>query len=255
MILMLAILNFAIKSVGGLQHFWATHTPREPKAVVNVSPDEEGNPFPISSPAHREFLEFRDWIMHNRKLQVASNAGGVDRRKLFGQLTSKGMARLPTDLLEGYMPFIEKVVGSLDNTACGNLVTGEMNLAGLTPYTYQVIASLDKADAKKLFLIEKAAIDAQLDNLPIIPVSTADAGAGVIKIAESLSPDEAKSFLVSVENLRSESAEKTCETVRTIFSHGSSLPEPYRGAIARMLVSGRKPSGLTRRYEDLPPKE
>ncbi|MFL9887816.1 hypothetical protein PQR66_32660 [Paraburkholderia agricolaris] len=197
------------------------------------------NPFSVSSPAYRQLAEFRQWLLTNKNLEVASgSASPIDRIKLSGQLGAKGMARLPTFFLEQYMPVMGKILNSLDDAACSNFLRGKMSLTDFQPRAIPVIESFNEADAKAFFAVTKSAIDAQLDDLPIIVLPKEEAKQSILKIAASLPADKSKSFLAKLAHLKTESDADVCATVRILFSQGALLSEPYRGYVARLLLSG-----------------
>jgi hypothetical protein len=196
------------------------------------------NPYPVSSPAHKEAREFNEWIQSNSELdQLSNGADELAKLELASQLEAKGLDRLPTEMLERYLPLINKVLWSLDNKTCSDVAKREISGSQLATHTARIIETMSAAEAKTWFTTSQSAIDAQLRNLPIISVAKEDVQLAILKLAASLPDYRSKIFLSNLENIRTANDENRCATVRTVFSQTLLLPEPYQGYLARSLFS------------------
>ncbi|CAE6745364.1 hypothetical protein [Paraburkholderia haematera] len=206
---------------------------------VNVNdPAVWMNPYYVSSPIYREFNEYGQWLVTNRELAAASNTTRpADLLMLSGQLAAKGYARLPTDLLEQHLPLVGKILASLDPHTCSEFIRGRLSDIELNDYAYPVMNTFSDTEAKAWFLTSKSAVIAQLHGSPPIVLSTENATQGILKIAKSMSEPQAKAFISGLANLKNESNEDACATARTLYFKGDSLPEPYRGYMARLLLT------------------
>lgn len=154
------------------------------------------NPFSVLSPAHREFSEYRQWVLNNEKLAAASDMGRpTDRLMLSGQLAAKGFARLPTDSLEQHLPLVGKMLASLDTRTCSKFIKKGIPDSEFTAYAYPVMESFTDAEAKAWFLVNRSAIEAQLDGSRLIVLSTEDAKQGILKIAKSMYEPQSRAFI------------------------------------------------------------
>ncbi|ASL46261.1 hypothetical protein bAD24_III02610 [Burkholderia sp. AD24] len=198
------------------------------------------NPFLKSSPAYFEAEHFFVWLMAHKKLDDAVGAGSqLDRFNYVSALGPRGMARLPDELIEKFVPLMGKMLYSLSDDECANLLRGKVAFNDLQAHELPVLGSFNATEARSWFLVTRSAIDAQLNNLPVIPLPKQTARAGVFKIAGSLPPVDGKLFLSHLANLQQENDENVCSAVRTLFAGTPLLPEPYRAAVARMLVAGK----------------
>jgi hypothetical protein len=206
---------------------------------VNVNdPAVWMNPYSGSSPIYREFNEYRQWLLNNKELAAASDTTRpTDLLMLSGQLAAKGYARLPTDLLEQHLPLVGKILVSLDPHTCGEFIRGRLPDIELKDYAYPVMNTFSDAEAKAWFLTSKSAVIAQLHGSPPIVLSTENATQGILKIAKSMSEPQAKAFISGLTNLKTGTNEDACATARTLYLKGDSLPEPYRGYMARLLLT------------------
>ncbi|MCX4153193.1 MULTISPECIES: hypothetical protein [Paraburkholderia] len=199
------------------------------------------NPYPASSPIHGEFNEFRNWVLNNKKLAALSDSAGPGHLlRLSGQLAVKGLPRLSTDLLEQRLSAVTRILPSLDTHMCSTFLKGGLNAMEFTVQASSVMESFSDDEAKAWFAINKAAIEAQLDGSPLIVLSTEDATRGVLKIARSMYEPESTAFISGLTSLKTANDEDACATVRTLYSKGNALPEPYRGYMARMLLTGKE---------------
>ncbi|MFM0073485.1 hypothetical protein PQQ86_20230 [Paraburkholderia sediminicola] len=198
------------------------------------------NPFSKTSPAYREAEEFHQWLLDNRKLADEVGAvGPVDKLLRSGQMVNSGMARLPTNLLEQRLSSVNKILASLDTHMCSKYIKGKMPESEFQSYAFPVIESFDDAEAKAWFFINKSAIEAQLGRSPIIVLSAEDAKQTILKTANSMYEPQSRAFVSGLANLKTESDEDACATARTLYVKGNSLPEPYRGYMARLLLTGK----------------
>lgn len=194
------------------------------------------NPYSVSSPIYREFNEYGQWLVTNRELAAASNTTRpADLLMLSGQLAAKGYARLPTDLLEQQLSLVGKILASLDPHTCSEFIRGRLSDIELNEYAYPVMNTFSDTEAKAWFLTSKSAVIAQLHGSPPIVLSTENATQGILEIAKSMSEPQAKAFISGLANLKTERDEDACATARTLYLKGDSLPEPYRGYMARLL--------------------
>ncbi|WP_454825482.1 hypothetical protein [Paraburkholderia xenovorans] len=202
------------------------------------------NSFSTSSAAYRETVNFNQWLAQNKKLESARNSTSpADQINLVGRLGAEGMARLPTAVLEAYMPLMKKILDGLNDKECSDFVTGRMSITDFSSRTFPLLESLTDTERKAFFSITKSAINARLDNLPFVLVSQENAKEALLKVAASLPADESNTFLHNLVNLRTASNTDTCATVRTMFSKGVLLPEPFRGNLARLILSGKDGRG------------
>ncbi|WP_143325799.1 hypothetical protein [Paraburkholderia ribeironis] len=171
---------------------------------------------------------------------VVGSESDIDRLRSAGQLMSKGMPRLPTALLEQYLPLVGRILASMNTENCGDFIHGKLTTSKLMDYAYPIIESFDNNDAKTWFAFNRSAIDAELDTYPIIVLKNTDAMQGILMIAKSLPDSQHKSFMSDLAALTKESNDKACTTARILFYKGESLPEPYRGYIARLLLTGNE---------------
>lgn len=196
------------------------------------------NPFSKTSPAYRETEEFHQWLLANKKLADEVGAvGPADKLVRSGQMVNSGMARLPTNLLEQRLSSVNKILASLDTHMCSKYIKGKMPESEFQSYAFPVMESFDDTEAKAWFFANRFALEAELDRSPIIVLSTGEALQGVQMIAQSIYQPQSRAFLSGLANLNSESDENACATARTLYTEGNSLPEPYRGYIARLLLT------------------
>ncbi|CAE6824872.1 hypothetical protein R69927_05565 [Paraburkholderia domus] len=198
------------------------------------------NPYPASSPIHGEFDEFRNWVLNNKKLAAHSDSTSPGHLlRLSGELAVKGLPRLSTDLLEQRLSAVTRILPSLDTHMCSMFLKGGINATEFMVQASSVMESFSDDEAKAWFTVNKAAIEAQLDGSPLIVLSTEEATRGVLKIARSMYEPESTEFISGLSGLKTANDEDTCATVRTLYSKGNALPEPYRGYMARMLLTGK----------------
>jgi hypothetical protein len=145
---------------------------------------------------------------------------------------------LPTDLLEQNFPLVGKMLASLDTHMCSKFIKEGIPDSEFKDYAYPVAELFTDAEAKAWFLVNKSAVEAQLKGSPFIVLSTEDAKQAILKLAESMSEPQARAFMSALANLKTVSDEDACATARTLFLKGNSLSEPYRGYMARMLLTG-----------------
>ncbi|CAE6745345.1 hypothetical protein [Paraburkholderia haematera] len=196
------------------------------------------NPFSKTSPAYREAEEFHQWLLDKRKLADEVGAvGPVDKLLRSGQMVNSGMARLPTNLLEQRLSSVNKILASLDTHMCSKYIKGKMPESEFQSYAFPVMESFDDAEAKAWFFANRSALEAELDRAPIIVVSTEEVLQGLQKIEQSIYQPQSRAFVSGLANLNSESDEDACATARTLYVKGKSLPEPYRGYMARLLLT------------------
>lgn len=213
-----------------------------PENAIEKTPtaDSTKNPFLVSSPAYRETVNFQQWLSQNKELESARNSTPpAERGNLIGRLSAEGMARLPTASLDAYMPIMKKILDEMDDKECSDFVTGKMSLNYFISHGLPLIGSLGDAETKTYFSITELAINARLNNLQPIVVSQETAKDALLKVAASLPEYDSKSFLYNLVNLRTANNKDTCSTVRTMFPQGALLPEPFRGNLARLILSGK----------------
>lgn len=219
------------------------HEKTEPATHPVVVTEQDGkwkNPFLKSSPAYYEAEKFFAWLLANKKLDDAVGTGSqLDRFNYVSALGPRGMPRLSDELIEKFVPLMEKMLYSLGDDECANLLRGKVAFSDLQAHELPVLGSFNATEAQSWFLVTRSAIDAQLNNLPVIPLPKETARAGVFKIAGSLPPVDGKLFLSHLANLQQENDNNVCSAVRTMFAGTPLLPEPYRAAVARMLVAGK----------------
>ena len=197
------------------------------------------NPYDESAPIYSEFNDYRKWLLNNKDIKAVNDAADpMGLMMLSGQLAAKGMPRLPTDLLEQRFSSVKKILPSLDNHICATLIKGNFDATEFAAQSVPKMNSFNSEEAKAWFSVGRAAIEAQLHRSPIIVLSTEDATRGIVKIAKSMYAPQSKEFIASLTGLKTASDEEACATVRILYSRGNSLPEPYRGYIARMLLTG-----------------
>ncbi|WP_234480338.1 hypothetical protein [Paraburkholderia nemoris] len=198
------------------------------------------NPFSKTSPIYREAEEFHQWLLDNRTLaDEVDAAGSVDKLMLAGQLATKGLARLPTDLLEQRLPLVGRMLASLDTHTCSRFIRGEIPDSEFISYAAPIMESFSAAEAKAWFTVNGSAIKAQLGNAPILVLSTENAKQAIFQIAKSMQEPEHSAFGSGLAGLQTESDEDACATARTLYLKGNSLAEPYRGYMARLLLTGK----------------
>jgi hypothetical protein len=198
------------------------------------------NPFSKTSPIYREAEEFHQWLLDNRTLaDEVGTAGPVDKLILAGQLATKGLARLPTELLEQRLPLVGRMLASLDTHTCSRFIRGEIPDSEFISYAAPVMESFTDAEAKAWFTVNGSAIEAQLSNAPILVLSTENAKQAIFQIAKSMQEPEHSAFGSGLAGLQTESDEDACATARTLYLKGNSLAEPYRGYMARLLLTGK----------------
>ena len=197
------------------------------------------NPYTSSSPMHREFDQYRQWILNNEKLATFSGmARPTDRLTLSGQLATKGFARLPTDLLEQHLPLVGKMLTSLDTRTCSNFIKYGISDSDFSAYAYPIMNSFNDTEAKAWFLVNRSAIEAQLNGSPFIESSMENIKQAIFKISKLMSESQSRAFISRLGNLKNENDEDACSTARTLYIEGNLLPEPYRGYMARLLLAG-----------------
>lgn len=197
------------------------------------------NPNSASSPIHREFDEFKTWMLNNRKLATLSDSTSPSHLlKLSGQLQAKGVPRLPTDLLEQRLSSVSKILSSLDTHLCSSLIKGGFSTTDFMVQASSTMEAFSDEEAKAWFLVNKAAIEAQLDGSPLIVLSTEDAARGILEIAKSMYGPQSRTFISGLAGLKTANDEDTCTIVKILYAKGNALPEPYRGYMARWLLTG-----------------
>lgn len=213
----------------------AKHVQAVPPSPIQL---KELNPFPTSSPAYLEEEEFLKWQMANEKLGLAAATPSLqDRLNYAAPLVRKGLARLPDDLLEKYLPLMSRLLLSLSDAECGKFVRSELSAAELRSDTTRVVAAFSTGDAHTWFAVLKSAIEAGLDNDPVITITTQDANNSIRKLADTLPGIQGETFLLKLRRLQTANDSEACSTARTLYSHWSALPEPHRGHMARLLLT------------------
>jgi hypothetical protein len=198
------------------------------------------NPYSLSSPMRREYDEFRKWVFENKKIVYLSRSGNrQDLLDLSGALEAKGVSKISTELLEQRLSSVNKIIASLDAHTCSTLIRGGFNLSEFMIQAFPVINSFDEGEAKAWIQVNKAAIEAQLAGSPNIVLSIEDAARALIKIARLSNASQSKTYFSGLASLKTASNEDACTTARTLYSLGNELPEPYRGYMARLLLTGR----------------
>jgi hypothetical protein len=196
------------------------------------------NPYPVSSPAHKEAREFNEWIQSNSELdQLSNGADELAKLELASQLKQKGLARLPTEVLEKYLPLVNKVLRSLDSKTCSEIVKGHISDSQLAIHTVQVIQSFSDAEAETWFATNESAIDAQLHNLPVTPVTKENIQLATLKLMASLPDNQSKAIISNLTNLKTANDRDICAALQTISSQVLLIPEPYRGYFVRLLFA------------------
>ncbi|MFL9944790.1 hypothetical protein PQR68_02265 [Paraburkholderia agricolaris] len=207
--------------------------------VIFSDPNARINPYSVSSPIHREFDEYRKWVLDNRKLAALSGSADPGHLlRLSGQLAVKGLPRLSTDLLEQRLSAVTRILPSLDTHMCSMFLKGGINATEFIAQASSVMESFSDDEAKAWFAVNRAAIEAQLDGSPLMVLPTEDATRGVLKIARSMYEPESAAFISGLTGLKTANDEDACATVRILYSKGNTLSEPYRGYMARMLLTG-----------------
>ncbi|MFM0253144.1 hypothetical protein [Paraburkholderia sediminicola] len=197
------------------------------------------NPFSKQSAAYREAEKLHQWMLGNAKLTHATqNLEPADKLDFAGQLATKGRARLSTDLLEQRLPLVERVLRSLNARLCARFIRGEIPDRELIGYAIPVMESFSEAEAKAWFAVSEAAIEAELDGLPIIVLSTENAKQAIYQIRQSMYEPQGHAFGLGLASLETEGDQEACATAQTLYSKGNSLSEPYRGYMARLLLTG-----------------
>lgn len=196
------------------------------------------NPYPIGSPARREQERYLDWLMENAQLgRAAASPGLLDRQRLASRLMATGMGRLPDNLLENYLPLVSKIVDSLDEESCGKFMKRELPKAQFVSSANAVIGAFDAEEAKTWFSVEKSAIQADLDGTPVVPINGEQTPYDLMKLAASLPGNQSAKFLLRLRKFSTASYGEACAVTRTLLSQGSRLDEPYRGRVARLLLT------------------
>jgi hypothetical protein len=203
-----------------------------------------GNGFRKSTPAYREAEKLHEWMWENKKLEAAGRSSReIDSIRFGGQIPTDAVARLPDEVLESYMPLFGRILNSLDTKTCAAFVNGKLKVEDLKPYAYPVIESFNDAEAKTWFAANRLAIDAMLDNLPVIVLPKEKGKQGLLAVAASLPADQTKSFLQRLATLMEASDADQCAAFRTVYAREPSLTEPYRGYVARLLLTGKAGRG------------
>ncbi|EIF31214.1 hypothetical protein BCh11DRAFT_06730 [Burkholderia sp. Ch1-1] len=195
-------------------------------------------PFSKSSPVYQAAKEYREWLSGDKSF--AEKAGGLslaDKFLLSGRYIDKGAARLPTALLEERLSSVSKILASLDTHTCGRYLKGEMPYSEFENRIFPVMESFSEAESKAWFTVNRAAIEAQLNGSPIIVLSAEDAKRTIRKLLSSMYEPQSKEFLAALGSLKTADDDDACRTARVLYVQGNSLPEPYRGYMARMLLT------------------
>lgn len=196
------------------------------------------NPYPIGSPARREQEKYLDWLMENAQLgRAAASPMLLDRQQLASRLMATGMGRLPNDLLEKYLPLVSKIVDSLDEESCGKFMKRELPKAQFVSSANAVIGAFKAEEAERWFSVEKSAIQADLDGVPVVPINGEQTLHDLMKLAASLPGNQSAEFLLRLRKFPTASYSEACTVTRTLLSQGSRLDEPYRGRVARLLLT------------------
>ncbi|MFM0253143.1 hypothetical protein [Paraburkholderia sediminicola] len=177
-------------------------------------------------------------MLNNKELKAVNDAAGPnDLMMLSGRLAAKGMPRLPTDVLEQRFSSVNKILPSLNTHVCATFIKGNFDATEFTAQSASTMNSFNSEEAKAWFSVARAAIEAQLHRSPLIVLPTEDATRSIVKIAKSMYAPQSKEFIARLAGLKTASDEDACATVRTLYSQGNFLPEPYRGYVARMLLT------------------
>jgi hypothetical protein len=206
----------------------------------SVSPEEIAafNPFPISSPARHEQDEFLNWQMNNHQLADAALTPGLaDRQKAASRLMVQGMAKLHNDLLAQYLPLVSKVLGALDEDSCAKFVKGKLPPTEFRVRANKIVGSFNAEEARTWFLVEKSAIQSDLDGVPNVSASLQGTATNIIKLAASLPNGEGDSFLLRLRAFPTANYAEACSIARSLYSQGSKMDEPDRGRVARSLLT------------------
>jgi hypothetical protein len=195
-------------------------------------------PFSKSSPVYQAAKEYREWLSSNRSFAEKSvGLSLADKFLLSARYIDKGAARLPTALLEERLSSVSKILASLDTHTCGRYLKGEMPYSEFEDRIFPAMESFSEAESKAWFTVNRAAIEAQLNGTPIIVLSVEDAKRAFQKLLSSMYEPQSKEFRAALASLKSADDDDACRTARVLFVRGNSLPEPYRGYMARMLLT------------------
>jgi hypothetical protein len=212
---------------------------RDAEKIAKNDPFLWTNPFSKSSPAYSEFNEYRQWALNNTKLTTAGDVKRpADRFTLAGHLAAEGYARLPTELLEQQLPLVGKMLESLDTHMCSRFIKQGIPDSEFIEYALPVMNAFSDIEAKTWFQGNKSAIEAQLDGSPVIVLSDSDAKLAILKLSKAMYKPQASVFMAALANLSKATDEDACSAARTLYLLGNTLPEPYRGHLARILMTG-----------------
>ncbi|WP_144108191.1 hypothetical protein [Paraburkholderia sp. BCC1886] len=214
---------------------------RKSVAPVSNDPGAWVNPYTASSPMHKEFDNHRDWVLANKKLISFAGSSDPDRlMEVSNQLAGKGVPALATNLLEQRLSSLTKIFPSLSAHTCSTFLKGGFSSSDFMDQALPTLDSFSGEEAKAWFVFIKTSIDAALSQSPLIVLPTEDATRAVLKITRSLDESRSKAFAAGLMALRTASDEEVCATVRTLYYKGNALSEPYRGYMARMLLTGQR---------------
>ncbi|WP_310700026.1 hypothetical protein [Paraburkholderia sp. USG1] len=194
--------------------------------------------FSKSSPIYQAAEDYRRWLFGDKKFsEKTGDLSLADKFLLSGRYIDKGASRLPTALLEERLSSVGKILASLDTHTCGRYLRGEMPYSEFENRIFPVMESFSEAESKAWFAVNRAAIEAQLNEAPIIVLSAEDAKRTIRKLLSSMYEPQSKEFLAALGSLKAADDDDACRTARILYVRGNSLPEPYRGYMARMLLT------------------
>jgi hypothetical protein len=221
-------------------NFESKHAQKSEPEVIAQSALDKINPFPVNSAARGEFILFNRWMRDNTRLmEIARKTHANDILALAGNLEKNGISRLPDSSLEGYSKIFGQILISMNGRACAEFLRGNMSFDDFTRIAYPVIGSLDSKDARTWFSINEMAIDAEINGLPEKFASQVKIRRAIQMISERLPADESTLFKNEVLALNTDEDAQLCSVVNTLFSEVSNLPEPYRGQLARLLLTAK----------------
>ncbi|MFK0378599.1 hypothetical protein [Pandoraea sp. NPDC090278] len=203
----------------------------------NIQGAQINNPYPESAPVHASYAKF---IIRMRSDPTAQAfAATTTRANAFRKgtnLSLSGLKRLDDTSLENRMRIVSKILDNASDSECEAILQGPSSRPGPSAMDSGLI-KLNQADADLWFTMAAEAALAEIRQDSVPSLKQEDVNEALSRIEASLPPEKAPKFAFAQQNPQAVSPSEACWAMRTLYREGSSLPEPYRAALARATVT------------------
>jgi hypothetical protein len=198
------------------------------------------NPFAHDSAAYREVENFWRWLPTNQRfMRYAKSKSTQDIYALADSLETEGISRLSDAEIEDYAYYFSKIIDAFNDNDCAALLKGRISTNKLAETAYPVLSSFSNEDARRWFEINRLSIDAALAGDPIKEASRVIVREAIRNLSGQLPAQKADELNKTIANFNLKSDSEICSAVKTLFAGASSMTEPFRGNLSRLLVTAK----------------